>query len=403
MATVAESLFGVTPESLQRQRQQQLRQEAMDYASIADPFQQANFAIYQGAGNLARGIGGLLGAQDPELQKARTLQSLMSGADTTTFEGQSDLARKLAQAGFAAQAMQVADSAQALRTKQAQATKAEVGLKREEDYRKALADLPANATEDDIKKVVMKFGDADKLLTVLSNSADRAANRENQLLMARERAEASIKAAQERADAMLQAARERGATQQQIAQMEIESRNRIAQLQAEARVQLAQLTAALKQDKPADVDDKSATRIGQNVIFEKLAADGKTIIDQIDQNKGAFTLSGRGEAALKSVFSPNDPVVKARSDVDAYLNKARNAYLLAAKGTQTEGDAQRAWQEFAGSLDFSSAEGAKRSVERIRTELQTQKQANEAYLRSRRIPTTTTPVQGTDGWSIKVK
>ena len=37
MATVAESLFGVTPESLQRQRQQQLRQEAMDFASISDP------------------------------------------------------------------------------------------------------------------------------------------------------------------------------------------------------------------------------------------------------------------------------------------------------------------------------------------------------------------------------
>ena len=81
MATVAESLFGVTPESLQRQRQQQLRQEAMDFASISDPFQQANFAIYQGAGNLARGVGGLLGAQDPELMRVRQRQELLQGVN----------------------------------------------------------------------------------------------------------------------------------------------------------------------------------------------------------------------------------------------------------------------------------------------------------------------------------
>ncbi len=81
MATVAESLFGVTPESLQRQRQQQLRQEAMDFVSISDPFQQANFAIYQGAGNLARGVGGLLGAQDPELMRVRQRQELLQGVD----------------------------------------------------------------------------------------------------------------------------------------------------------------------------------------------------------------------------------------------------------------------------------------------------------------------------------
>jgi hypothetical protein len=81
MATVAESLFGVTPESLQRQRQQQLRQEAMDFASISDPFQQANFAIYQGAGNLARGVGGMLGAQDPELMRVRQRQELLQGVN----------------------------------------------------------------------------------------------------------------------------------------------------------------------------------------------------------------------------------------------------------------------------------------------------------------------------------
>lgn len=98
MATVAESLFGVTPESLQRQRQQQLRQEAMDYATISDPFQQANFAIYQGAGGLARGIGGLLGVEDPELHLVRQRQQILQGADIQSVEGLNALAQKLYQA-----------------------------------------------------------------------------------------------------------------------------------------------------------------------------------------------------------------------------------------------------------------------------------------------------------------
>lgn len=175
-------------------------------------------------------------------------------------------------------------------------------------------------------------------------------------------------------EAKIEAARERGATALQIAQLQAESRN-----------QMAQLAAALKGEKAQVADDKAAVRIGQNTTFDALIAEGTGLTSEIDKNKDAFSLTGRGTAAFQSVFNPDAPEVKVKSDVDAYLNKARNAYLLAAKGTQTEGDAQRAWAEFAGSLDFSSASGAKRSVERITKELGTQKSANESYLKSRGI------------------
>ena len=183
-----------------------------------------------------------------------------------------------------------------------------------------------------------------------------------------------LQIAREKIAAQLEAAKERGATQLQIAQM--------AQ---EGRMQLAQLAASLKGNKEVQVDDKAATRIGQNTTFDSLINEGSTLASEIDKNKDAFTLTGRGTTAFKSVFNPDAPEVKVKSDVDAYMNKARNAYLLAAKGTQTEGDAQRAWAEFSGSLDFSSATGAKRSVERIQKELETQKASNEAYLKSRGI------------------
>lgn len=174
-------------------------------------------------------------------------------------------------------------------------------------------------------------------------------------------------------------------------------RNETALQIADLKAQMSQATNALqaqliqakidalqsKQDKIQTADDKAATRIGQNTVFDTLIAEGSKLTDVIDKNKDSFSLGGRATTAIKSVMSPSAPSVQALSDVDSYLKKARNAYLLAAKGTQTEGDAQRAWEEFAGRLDFSSAEGAKRSVERIQTELTTQKQANEAYLRSR--------------------
>ena len=119
MATVAESLFGVTPESLQRQRQQQLRQEAMDFASISDPFQQANFAIYQGAGGLARGIGGLLGAQDPEMMRVTQRQSLLQGVDITDPAALREAASRFLQSGDSAAAQGLAQRALDIETKKA--------------------------------------------------------------------------------------------------------------------------------------------------------------------------------------------------------------------------------------------------------------------------------------------
>ena len=204
---------------------------------------------------------------------------------------------------------------------------------------------------------------AQQSVAIQAKIDEKQAGRETQLQIARERIQAQ-----------LEAAKERGATQLQIAQM--------AQ---EGRMQMAQLAATLKSEKAPVADDKAATRIGQNTVFENLITEGTNLTSQLDKNKDAFSLTGRGTAAFQSIFNPDAPEVKVKSDVDSYLNKARNAYLLAAKGTQTEGDAQRAWAEFAGSLDFSSAAGAKRSVERITKELGTQKAANESYLKSRGI------------------
>jgi hypothetical protein len=96
------------------ERDAALQQQALQYAKL-DPFQRATAGIYAGANRLGGAVGGLLGAQDPEMAKAAALQNILKQADTTTPEGLAALAQTLGSQGFGPQAMQVMDKAQALR------------------------------------------------------------------------------------------------------------------------------------------------------------------------------------------------------------------------------------------------------------------------------------------------
>ena len=85
MAEVMNSLFGMTPESLMAQRDQALQAQAQQYAQL-DPFQRATAGIYAGANRLGGAIGGMLGAQDPEMMRMQQRQSTLQGLDLSNPE-----------------------------------------------------------------------------------------------------------------------------------------------------------------------------------------------------------------------------------------------------------------------------------------------------------------------------
>lgn len=85
MADVMNSLFGMTPESLMAQRDQALQTQAQQYAQL-DPFQRATAGIYAGANRLGGAIGGMLGAQDPEMMRMQQRQSTLQGLDLSNPE-----------------------------------------------------------------------------------------------------------------------------------------------------------------------------------------------------------------------------------------------------------------------------------------------------------------------------
>ncbi len=275
MAEVMNSLFGVTPESLMAQREAALAQQATNFAQLS-PMQSAQAGFYTAGNRLAGTAGGLLGAQDPEMAKAAALQGILKGADTTSPEGLAALAKTLGQQGFGAQAMQVMDQARQAQLQSAQTRKVEMSVAQEEALRKELAALGPDATEADIMKAVTKYGSADKVLATLQSSADKAATRQQQVDLQKERINAQI-----------EMARERGATQTQIAQMQIEGRNQIAQLTAALKgPSAAVLKAQEKADKMAE---------GQAGLADTVSV-AKTLVNDI-ADMGGMTTTSKGALA----------------------------------------------------------------------------------------------------------
>ena len=81
MATdIVQGLFGMTPESYQQQRDAAALQQAAAFGRM-EPMQAARTSIYYGANQLGNVVGGLLGAEDPQLVRIRQQQQVLSGLD----------------------------------------------------------------------------------------------------------------------------------------------------------------------------------------------------------------------------------------------------------------------------------------------------------------------------------
>lgn len=260
MAEIVGGLFGVTPETLMAQREAALQEQAQKYAQLS-PEQAAISGAYMTGSRLGTGLGGLLGAQDPEMAKAAALQSIMKQANPTTPEGLASLAQTLAQQGFGQQAMAAMDQARQAQLRAAQTGKAvaeqrkvELTTAQEEKLRAELTALGPDATEEQYLQVVRKYGDPDKIMTSIQTTQAR-----------KDSDAAKIEAAKVAADNRLEVARMQGATQLQI-----------AQLMAQSRAEIAQLTASLKGEKPLTEYQ------GKSVTFGTRAAEAHNVLNDLE-------------------------------------------------------------------------------------------------------------------------
>lgn len=151
------------------------------------------------------------------------------------------------------------------------------------------------------------------------------------------------------------------------AQKDIAEQNRIARAEAEKRADetrrfMAQLSAdtkremaAMRDSKPTklppavlkmqmEAADAISTASGINERLDKAAAN-------IETGKMDLGLIGRSEAFLRNNLNMSNEKTRNLASFQADLEKLRNDSLRLNKGVQTEGDAQRAWNELVANIN----------------------------------------------------
>lgn len=174
MAEIVQGLFGMSPSQMMQDRAQ--TGYAQDLRAVQlSPMQQANLALRQGGRGIAEGaIAPLLGVQDQDLQKAQMAQQLAANYDFTSPESLKEYAKALAQNGMPEFAQIAMTKAQEMQSKGLNIEQTQMNIKktqqatdREEQLRKALSELPEDATEQDYLKVYRQFGSPDQQARII--------------------------------------------------------------------------------------------------------------------------------------------------------------------------------------------------------------------------------------------
>jgi len=258
-------LFGITPEGYQQQQNQQALRQAAELAQL-DPMARARTGIIYGANRLV----GALGGQDPQLQKISAIQALGQQFDVTTPEGLMQAAGAI-RTQYPDVAFGLSQKAQELGLSRAKTQKETFSLSQETKLRDELSKLPPDATQEQILGVVTRFGSPDRVLAALQASSDRAAQRETQLTIAKDRIDANI-----------QAAKDRNATAKDIAQMTIDGKKEIANLAASLKGPSA---AVIKAQERADKIAEGKESLSDTVEV------AKTLVSDLAKSGGMTSTS----------------------------------------------------------------------------------------------------------------
>jgi hypothetical protein len=172
---IVSGIFGMTPEMYQAGQTQRdtAEQQAAGEASAGGLFAKIYApGIQQQAQLNARAIGGLLGVEDPQLQMVREVSGIRNQFDITTPEGMQGFAQAIAPK-YPQLAMQAVDKANSMMTKGAEAQTAQQKISQEKKLREELNTLGENATDEDILKVVRKYGTPDQVMRAVQSSMDK--------------------------------------------------------------------------------------------------------------------------------------------------------------------------------------------------------------------------------------
>lgn len=363
MADNTMSLFGsaLSPDEMQ---QQLTEQRALQFANLGQNQRLAMLGYKAGAG-IGQGLGGLFGVDttDPAVRQASQVRQLATQFNTNTPEGLAKYAQALQAINpqLAAQAaMMATDMAQkqaSLSKTTFESRKLEAAAAQEEQLRKELSDLGTDATEEDIMKVVTKYGSPDKVLATLQAATSK-----------REATQQRMDDAKARLENQLQIARENNASKQEIARIQIEGRKELASI-AQALKGPKALPASLQKAEDEDltkIDAATAQAEALNPVINALTPDPTTGKRKLDLSPtkiaGYMYQNATGRSSEES---------RAYAQLKEAVGAAVNIKTSAEKGVQTDKDVLR----FADALIAASGRGDSQAT------LEALKRFNEANLK----------------------
>jgi hypothetical protein len=373
---------GLSPEQAQAEVD---RQRAMQFANM-NPQSRIAAGIYGGLTQASRA----LGSRDPMLEQASQLRQLAQQFDTTTAEGMMQYANALRQINPQA-AQQAAMEAQKMmqqqailgktRAEQAKAMAGEEEIRartvaserkvaQDEELRNQLAALPETATNEDFLRVARRFGNPDTIIKSIETS---------QTAKAKLDADAELK-------------RERMAFEERMRQRDVDLRRELASMRQSGEKTKLPLPTATDRNRLAVARDtviQTQGTIDQIDKYSKMIEDGDLSFSLLSN----LASSGRVAAGVARDTDVN------KQDFNRFVLGAANALLLQAKGTQTEGDAQRARDQVVDALAKNDNKTVKSALTELRSVIErTRKSAeltiedfNESFGTSKAIPGTPAP------------
>jgi len=439
MATsIVDTLFGISPERLEQQRAAEADARALQFAKL-DPFQQANFAIGRGANMLAGALGGALGGQDPELQRVTMRQQILGTIDPSRpetfdsaaqaaleagdqelafglkleapkFREQARIAQRNQQTELLAQqtAAQEQRAAQLVgQLKNADGTVNQTVLSELQTFPQGMAAIKSQA---DILPAIRRLGavgaaevnpfaaftddqtipkNVQTYAKQLSKSfadgildPEKVDARVKELADMTQRADqfaqnqAQIKAQQEQSNEFRRQGLANSAAALQLARSTKELQGQNAQFERERKEEERKNKPLPSYLAKEEEEDFSIAQASTN-----LAADTNKFINQIKSGDIKFGLKDRASIRARQVFGSQDPDVIARENYDKFLLVLTNESLRLNKGTQTEGDAERAAKEL---LSSESPEAAASAMNRLLDiNVRRTKDASDSVLRRR--------------------
>lgn len=334
MATTADliGLFGQDP---------QMVQQAMDLQRAKlSPEERLYMMGAQGGRAVGQGIGALFGVdvQDPMVKQATQLRALASEFDTNTAEGLSKFAQAASKINPAI-GMQAAQKAAELGQAQVKYSREQNAVTLEEKLRKELSALPPDATEDDILKVVTKYGSPDKVLAAIQTAQSKKADREQRADLQKERLEEQARRERER-----------------------------AQERKDLAIMVQSLKQSSAQSKPLTAADiKEINKIKANVdTANNTIEQADTFISLIDDGKMQF---GAGENALgvvRRLAGKSNESDLNKVEFEQFVTSSVNSILNLAKGPQTDQDAKRAEKQIIDALNKNDSKAVKRGLESLK-------------------------------------